>query len=165
MVWVKSEYAGEVAVLATWLGAFLPWSVGWLGISGVQVVSLRFPLARIQYIFGATVPGEKPFLWAWEVPAFAGSPELTLAAQLGLIGGEVYLVALLVSVVFYVAEEWLMAQPVDPVRLLAALLSIVGLALTGAGFMLVRYDASTVIPIGGPLMLALGALLATADRT
>jgi uncharacterized protein (TIGR04206 family) len=165
MAWVQSEYAGELAVISTWLVSLLPWSVSWIRIGGVSAVSLRFPFVRLQYIFGAKLPGEEPFLWVWEVPAFAGSPELTLAAQLGLLGAAVYLLALAGSLIYYVAEDWVERQPADPVLILGSLLGLVGLTLTVAGVILFRFDAAAVVPAGGPIVLVLGYLLITVDRT
>lgn len=165
MAWVKSEYAGAFAVLSTWLVSLLPWSVTYFQIESVSVVALRFLFFRVQYIFGASVAGEKPFLWTWEVPGFAGTPELVVTAQVALAAAVVYLAPLGISVAYYLAEERVESLAVDPVRVIGALLGVVGLLFLAGGAMLFRYRAGLVAPIGAPVVLALSYLLLTADRT
>jgi uncharacterized protein (TIGR04206 family) len=77
----------------------------------------------------------------------------------------VYLLALAGSLIYYVAEDWVERQPADPVLILGSLLGLVGLTLTVAGFILFRFDAAAVVPAGGPIVLVLGYLLITVDRT
>lgn len=165
MAWVKSEYAGEFAVLSTWLLALLPWGVSYSTIGGLSVVGFRFLFFRVQYVFGAAIPGEKPFLWAWQVPGFEGTPELTLAARIGLAAAGVYLVPLGVSVAYYAAERRVEALPVDPVRLLGGLLALVAVAVSAAAAVLVRYQAGLVVPVAPAFALAFAYLLLTVDRT
>lgn len=165
MAWVKSEYAGEFAVLSTWILALLPWGASFFRVRDLSVVAVRFLFFRLQYVFGASVQGEAPFLWVWQVPAFEGTPELVVTAQLGLAAAVVYVVPLAVSVAYYVDEDRVESLPVDPVRLLGGLLGAVSLLLLASGTLLFRYHAGTVVPVGPPLALALSYLLFTAERT
>lgn len=165
MAWVNSEYAGEFAVLITWLLALLPWSASFFQVSNLSVVAVRFTFFRVQYVFGATLDGARPFLWTWQVPGFEGTTELTLTARVALAAAVVYLVPLLVSVAYYLDEERVEELPVDPVRLLGALLGVVALLLTASAALLVRYRAGFVVPIAPPFALVFAYLLLTVERT
>ncbi|MFC7077598.1 TIGR04206 family protein [Haloarcula halophila] len=166
MVWVKSEYAGELAVLSTWLVGLAPWSVSTFSVSGLTVAAFRFLPFRVQYIFGGTVPGERPFLWMWEIGSFQQSTELVLAGQLGTAAFLVYLVPFWLSLYYYYEEERVAAVlPVDPVRLFAALLGLVGVLSLAASALFVRYFAGFTVPVGSILALVFAYLLATVDRT
>ncbi|MFC6973760.1 TIGR04206 family protein [Halomicroarcula sp. GCM10025709] len=166
MVWVKSEYAGELAVLSTWLVGLAPWSISTFSVSGLTVAAFRFLPFRVQYIFGGTVPGERPFLWVWNVGAFQESAELTLAGQFGTAAFVCYLFPFWLSLYYYYEEERVTALlPVDPVGLFAGLLGLVGLLSLAASVLFVRYFAGTTIPVGSVLALVLAFLLATVDRT
>lgn len=54
MVWVKSEYADELAVVSAWLAALLPWAISYtpshVDFPGT-VVYVRFPFLEIRYVF------------------------------------------------------------------------------------------------------------------
>lgn len=53
MVWVKSESAGELAVLSTWLVGLAPWSVSIFGEGGFTVTASAL---FVQYFPGVTLP-------------------------------------------------------------------------------------------------------------
>jgi len=164
MAWVKSEYAGEFAVLSTWLVAVAPWSASLFGRGGLTVVVLRFLPFRLQYIFGVQAAGERPFLWAWEVAGFQASPELTLA---GRVGVAAFLVATLpfgLSVYYYL-EEARVADllPLDPVRLFGGLLGVVGGLSLAATWLFVRHFPGTTLPVGAVLAAVFAYLLLTID--
>lgn len=166
MAWVKSEYAGEFAVLSTWLVGLAPWSASVFTISDLSVVALRFLPFRLQYIFGATLSGERPFIWAWEVADFQQSAELTLAGRLGLAALALYAVPFGLSVVYYFEEERVAgALPVDPVRLFGGLLGLVALLSGAAGALFVTNFPGTTIPVGSVIAAVLAYLLLTVDRT
>ncbi|MFB6074213.1 MAG: TIGR04206 family protein [Haloarculaceae archaeon] len=161
MALVDSEYAGEFAVLATWVAGLLPWSVSLLRTGQFTVVAIRFLPVRAQYIFGAGFgPLERPFLWTWDVPGFlhgsgTGTAWLRAGAWLAVAALAVYLVALAASVAFYVAEDRLTGLPVHPVRFLGASLLAVGLLVTVAGLLFLRYRTGVGLPVGGPITVAL----------
>ena len=104
-MWARSEYAGELAVLATWLCALLPWSVTLFTPQGLTALTVRFLPLRLLYIFGAELPGERPLLFVWQIPGFVATPGETLAAVAWLAGSAAFLVPLGLSVVYYLREE------------------------------------------------------------
>jgi len=165
MAWVKSEYAGEFAVLSTWLVGLAPWSASVFSISGLSVVALRFLPFRLQYIFGATLQGERPFIWAWEVAGFQ-PPALTTAGHLGMAAFAVYALPFWLSVVYYFEEERVEAAlPVDSVRLFGGLVGVVAVLELAAAALFVSRFPGTTIPVGGVLAAVLAYLLLTVDRT
>lgn len=104
-MWARSEYAGELAVLSTWLCALLPWSVTLFSPQGLTALTFRFLPLRLLYIFGAELRGERPLLFVWQVPGFVATPGETLAATAWLAGGVAFLVPLGVSVVYYLRDD------------------------------------------------------------
>ncbi|MFT4964297.1 MAG: hypothetical protein ACI9PP_001576 [Halobacteriales archaeon] len=52
MVWVRSEYAEELAVVSAWLMAFLPWSFSYGQPMGGRFVALRFPFVIYENLQG-----------------------------------------------------------------------------------------------------------------
>lgn len=165
MAWVKSEYAGELAVLSTWLVGLAPWSVSVFSQRGFSVAALRFLPFRFQFIFGAQFTGERPFLWTWEVPGFVAASELTLGATLGAVAFGVYAVALAVSLFYYVEEERLEARsPVDPVRLFGALLGTVAVLTGAATALFVLYFPGVTLPVGAAVAAVLAVVLLRVDR-
>lgn len=65
MTWVKSEYAGELAVVSAWLAALLPWTVGYTPSHSEfpgTVIYVRFPAVQVQYAVG-TPFGDAFELW------------------------------------------------------------------------------------------------------
>jgi len=166
MAWVKSEYAGELAVLSTWLVGLAPWAVSVFGQSGLTVVALRFLPIRLLYILGAELPNEQPFLPAWAVADFQQSAELTVAGHLGFAALVVYAVPFVLSLYYYFEEERITAAlPVDPVRLFAGLLGLVGVLTAASTALFVRYFPGTTLPVGSALALILAYVLFSADRT
>lgn len=166
MAWVKSEYAGELAVLSTWLVGLAPWSVSVFGQSGFTVVAFRFLPFRLQYIFGAQVGNERPLLAAWQVAGFQQSAELTFGGHLGFGALVVYALPFTLSLYYYFEEERIAAAlPVDPVRLFGGLVGLVGVLTIAATALFVRYFPGTTVPLGSLLALVLAYLLLTVDRT
>ena len=166
-MWVRSEYAGELAVLLTWLSALVPWNVSYASNpSGAAVLFVRFPLAQVRYVFG--VPVARGVVVADPLSALAfqrGSP-IAVAYQAWAVGAAVFAVALVVSVIYYRREAWAESWPVDPVRLLGGLLAATGLVFAGATFLLLsRGFSSLPIPLGVVFLLLFGGLLLTVDRT
>lgn len=164
MAWVKSEYAGEFAVLSTWLVTVAPWSVSVFGRDGLTVVALRFLPFRLQYIFGVQAAGERPFLWAWEVAGFQASPGLTLAGRVGFVALLVAMLPFGLSVYYYLEEERVAELlPLDPVRLFGGLLALVGVLSLGATWLFVRHFPGTTLPLGAVLAPVLAYLLLTVE--
>jgi hypothetical protein len=57
MVWVKSEYADELAVVVTWLSMVLPWSVAYTagGPLGSHLAFVRISLFELQLRFPSEI--------------------------------------------------------------------------------------------------------------
>jgi len=52
MVWVRAEYAEELAVVSAWLTALLPWSLSYGTPGGSRYVAIRFPFVIFENIAG-----------------------------------------------------------------------------------------------------------------
>lgn len=169
MAWVKSEYAGEFAVLSTWLVALLPWSTTVMNIqfrgADATVVVIRFLYFRLQYIFGISFGDqERPFLLFSEAVGF--NPEsLALASWLWVAGAIVSFVPVGISFAYYAREDAVSsALPADPVRVQGVLVGLVGaLLLASTGLFAVRQ--SVTVPVGAVFALVFAYLLLTVERT
>ncbi|MFC6793876.1 hypothetical protein ACFQFH_05355 [Halobaculum halobium] len=119
MVWVRSEYAGELAVLSTWVAALLPWNLFYGAVAGGTVLFVRFPLFQIRYAFG--VPLVRATSVSSPVSAYLlqSGTSVQIAYGAWLVGACVFLVALGVSVYYYREEERAESWRVDPVDVLA----------------------------------------------
>jgi len=166
MVWVRSEYAGEFAVLAAWVSALIPWSVSFASQGGVSLVVIRFPLLMLQFVLGAQLRGgEQPFLPVWSAPTFPATETVARAYLVWLGGAAVLGVALVLSLVYYAAEEDLETRlPVDPVRLMGGLLLATALVLSAATVMLWQSFLGGSVPVGVVFLYAFGYLLLTVER-
>lgn len=183
-MWVRSEYAGELAVLSTWAAALLPWnvtvsSVAVTGAGAVDVLFVRFPLFQVRYVFGA-LQGTQIGLPVPSLPVLGGTPDATgvvvsaLAVQQGTglaaayrwwaVGAAVYVVALAVSVAYYRAESRVEDGPIDPVRILGGLLGGTALAFGVATGGLLSGFPGLPIPLGIPVVTTLAAALLTVER-
>lgn len=169
MVWVRSEYAGELAVLSAWVTALLPWTVSVgsirLGSHEAPVVVIRFVFVRIRYIFGVSFgSGGRPILPVWQAPAFEGTVELQRAAEFWLLGAAVFAVALALSVALYLEWEHVETLPVDPVRAMGVLLVGAALPIAAATSVLWRVALGLTVPVGVVFMFLLGGLLLIVER-
>lgn len=166
MVWVRSEYAGEFAVLSAWVSALIPWSVSFASQGGVSLVVVRFPLLMVQFVLGAQLLGaERPLLPVWSAHAFPASEAVARAYLVWLGGAAVFALALLLSVVYYAADEGLEERlPVDPVRLMGGLLFATALVLTAATVMLWGSFLGGAVPVGVLFLYAFGYLLLVVER-
>jgi uncharacterized protein (TIGR04206 family) len=162
-MWVRSEYAGELAVLSTWLCALLPWSVTRFSDAGISAVTIRFLPVRFLYIFGTELPGERPVLFLWQVPGFVGTRGETLAAYAWIAGTLAFLVPLGISVAYYLREGAVESR-IDPVRVLGALLVAVGLVFLVPVGLLWYYVGGLTLPVGVLFQLGLGAVLLRTER-
>ncbi|MDS0281704.1 DUF7549 family protein [Haloarcula onubensis] len=166
MAWVKSEYAGELAVLSTWLVAIAPWSVSVFGNGRITGVVFRFLPFRLQYLYGISVSNELKFVWAWEAmrfPAYTG-----LAGTLWTVALAVFAGTLVASVAYYAREdEFSDGLPLHPVHFFGALLGVVGLlTLVGTGLLNLEGGfAGTTVPVGALVAPVLAGVLLTADLT
>jgi len=156
-MWARSEYAGELAVLSTWLCALLPWSATLFAPQGITALTFRFLPLRLLYIFGAELPGERPLLFVWQVPGFVATPGETLAAAAWLAGSAAFLVPLGVSVVYYRREKSVERRVDGRLTLgLAAASAAVGLAVGVAagvsGAVLALLAVAALAPLAAALV-------------
>jgi hypothetical protein len=168
MVWVRSEYAGELAVLSAWLAALVPWNVTFsTGVLGGSALFVRFPFFQVRFLFG--VPIGQAVLVEDPLSALASQAGTTLAVayQAWVVGAVVLVLAVLLSVAYYLREERVETAPVDPVRVMGGLLGAGGLVLAAATYLLVENSpfSGVPIPLGVLLQLVLAAVLLTVERT
>lgn len=168
MSWVDAEYAGELAVLSTWIVALLPWSTSVislrLGNRDVTVVIIRFLYVRLQYVFGVSFGSqERPVLLFTDAPAF--NPDaLALASWLWVAAAVVSLVPVALSVAYYAREDAFEASiPVDPVRAQGVLLGLVG-GLLFASTAYFFAGQRVTVPVGALFALVFAFVLVTVER-
>lgn len=166
MAWVRSEYAGELAVVAAWLSALVPWSVSVASQGGISFVVVRWPLFVFQFLFGVSLgAAEQPFLTVAQMPDTASNATNLQAYYVWLAAAVVLGLALLLSVAYYAWEERLEAGPVDPVRLMGGLLTLAGILLLASLVLLWQGFFGVTVPIGALIVLALGVVLLRVDVT
>lgn len=166
-MWVRSEYAGELAVLSTWLCALLPWSVSYASGGGDRLIRVYFLYVLFQFAPGSVFASfiDNAILVV-EAPSFPNAPATALGFQLWLLGALVFTAALAVSVLYYRDEDRLEERsPVDPVRAIGGLLVAAAVPLTGAAYFVSTGGIGTAVPIGVVFMYALGGLLLVVERT
>lgn len=167
MVWVRAEYAGALAVVSTWIAALVPWNITYsTGVSGGSVLFVRFPFFQIRYVYGVPAARGVSVSDPFSATAFQAGQTIQAAYQVWAVGAAVLGVAVVFSLVYYRYEASVEDGPIDPVRVLGALLTLVGLLLAAATYLLVtRGFPGLPIPIGVLLLLVFGGLLLTVDRT
>lgn len=165
-MWVRSKYAGELAVLSAWLCVLLPWSVSHATFGDLQVFRIHFVAAFLQFVPGVE-PGRgfDPLVFVHEAPGFPENPTVALGYRLWLAGALVLALVLVWSVLYYITDERLEERsPVDPVRVMGVLLLAAALPLTAATYYLAGGFAGVTVPVGVPFMYVFGGLLIAVDR-
>lgn len=164
MVALRTKYAGELAVLATWVSALLPWSMSFASQGGLRLVVVRWEFFLFQFVLGARIEGEAPFQSVLRAIA-RESGGVEQAYTVWAAGAALFLVALAFSIVYYARDQRLEdALPVDPVRLLGGLLLASGLVLGAVTALLFRRYPGTTFPVGVLFLLAFGAVLLRVER-
>lgn len=178
MVWVKSELAEELAVLAAWLNVLIPWSVSVsIGeIAGGSLVEFHFPFFLVRWLFGIDVPGANPLvLFPWEAVAFYSDAPGPIPFAIWTVGAVVLAVAFLLSLGMYFAEDRIKQVSLDPVRvmgvllLVAAILHTVASAFLQFGALPVESIAAdkfpgVLIPVGVVFQFAFAYVLLRVER-
>jgi hypothetical protein len=172
MAWVRSEYAGELAVLSVWLTALLPWSASHLratleGLDGTfTVINIRFVFFQLHYVFGFSFQGQSIadlVQLVFQVPAFVPANQ-TAESWVWVGGAALFLALLTLSFVYYAREDWLVDRsPVNPVRAVGAAFAVLGLVFGVATVMFAEHQ--TTVPIGTLFMWVFAALLLRVERT
>jgi hypothetical protein len=166
-MWVRSEYAGELAVLSTWLSTLIPWNVTYAsGVGGGALLFVRFPLFQVRYTFGVPLAQGIVVSHPLSALAFQRGQGLAVAYRVWTVAAVAFLAALVVSVLYYRNESWVESWAVDPVHLLGGLLAGTGGFLAVATYFLVtRGFPGVPVPVGVVFLLAFGVVLLTVDRT
>lgn len=195
MAWVRSEYAGEFAVISAWLSMVLPWNIVYYsGVPTEKIDSLlfavRFSILELQFRFPGeiNVNGEVVYTATDSFDGllsgihvfsslFVTTPPMAATHhdgyfQLGslawTIGAFALLVSFAVSIAFYLREAAVESRlPADPVRLIGGLLGTATVALSAASvlYFLDRDLAGIPIPVGVLVMGALSVALLRVERT
>lgn len=166
-MWVRSEYAGELAVFSTWLCALCPWAltVGRVEQLDTTVWIVWFHLRRFLFLPGADIEGTSGVAsWVWEfidAPMYGGE---TYASVLWLAGTLVFLAALGFSLLYYAREQRVEQLRFDPVRVLGTLLVGSGGLFAVVFVALVQSHPGTTVPLGVVLQPVLGVVLLQTER-
>jgi uncharacterized protein (TIGR04206 family) len=166
MVWVRSEYAGELAVLSAWLSACIPWNVTFSSVAGGSVLFVRFPFLQVRYTYGVPFARGVAVSDPLSAIAFQSGNTVVAAYQAWAVGAGVFALAFGLSIGYYLREERVEALPIDPVRLMGALLGLSGAVLAAATYLLyTRGFPGVPIPVGVVFLLIFAGVLLTIDRT
>jgi hypothetical protein len=165
MVWVRSEYAEELAVVTAWLSAFLPWNVTYSTLSGVgSVLFVRFPFFQVRYIFGISISEGMAVSTPLGALAYQEGQSIAVAYAAWAVGAAVVAAAVALALLLYRYEDRVEAA-IDPVRVMGALLSLAGVVLTGATWLLwTRGFPGLPIPVGVMFLYLFGGTLLLARR-
>jgi uncharacterized protein (TIGR04206 family) len=170
-MWVRSEYAGELAVLATWLTALLPWSASFISRSPspnvrFTVVNIRFVFFQFHYLFGVDFAEQSLadiVQLVHQVPGFVPANQVT-ESWIWVGGAAVYAALFVLSLLYYAREDWLVERlPVDPIRLFGGAFAVLGAVFVAASLMFAQHQLTA--PIGALFMLVFGAILLRVERT
>lgn len=171
-MWVRSEYAGELAVLATWLTALLPWSVSFISRTPAgmdtrfTVINVRFVFFQFHYLYGISLGDQSlgdMVQLVFQLPAFVpGNQEPE--AWLWVAAAGLYALLFALSFVYYTREEWLAERvPVDLVRVFGAAFAVLALAFSVASAMF--YQHQVTVPVGALFMWVFAVVLLRVERT
>ena len=193
MAWVRSEYAGEFAVIAAWLSMVLPWNIVYhpsvpTDPLASKMAIIRLPLAEFQFRFPAVIevngetssaaavleqiyPGFRLFGEVFLTTPVGASGHYDGYMQLGsyawAVGALAVAAAFAVSLAFYLREEALQDRlSADPVRLIGGLLGMAAASLAAASvlYFFDRDLGGIPIPIGVVVMGALSVALLRVER-
>ena len=167
MVWVRSEYAGELAVVSAWIAALVPWNVTYATAEGVGgILYVRFVFAEFVYFTTLEIGGRSFELLSIRRAVAQQTGEFVFLAYLTWVLGALLVAAAVgLSIGYYLREERIERGPVDPVRAMGALLGGAGLLLLLANYLIATRGIPGIpIPVGTLLVLGLGGVLLTVER-
>ncbi len=177
-MWVRSEYASELAVLSAWLAALIPWNVTYatFGQFG-SMLFVRFPLFQVQYSWLEIGAGGQfnqsgieviDNVWLADPLSayqFYERGATGTANAVWAVGAAVVALAVVLSIALYVDEERVESGPVDPVRVMGALLAVGTVAFAVSTWLFWRDGPGIPVPIGVVVLFVLSATLLTVKRT
>jgi uncharacterized protein (TIGR04206 family) len=166
-MWVRSEYAGELAVLSAWLCALLPWSLSYASGDGVRLVRIHFLYLFFQFAPGAALSNLlDTYVLVTDAPSFPNSATVGFGYRLWALGAIVSTLLVAFSLVYYRYDERLEERsPIDPVRLVGGLLIASAVPLTGATYFVATGAIGTTVPVGVVFMYVFGGSLLVVERT
>ena len=167
MVWVRSEYAGELAVLSAWVCALIPWNVTYSpSVAGGSVLFVRFPFFQVRYAYGLSLARAVRVSDPFSAAAFQSGQSIQLAYQAWALGALVLAAAVALSLAYYAREDAVEAGVVDPVRAMGVLLVAAGVVLAVATYLLaVRGFPGVPVPVGVLFLFLFGGVLLAVERT
>jgi hypothetical protein len=135
-------------------------------VAGGSVLFVRFPFVQVRYTYGVPFTEGVAVSDPLSAVAFQAGNSIAVAYQAWAVGAGVVAVAVLFSLVYYLAEERVEALPVDPVRLMGGLLGLSGVVLALSTYLLVtRGFPGVPLPVGVVFLLVFAGVLLTIDRT
>jgi len=191
-MWVRSRYAGELAVLSAWISVLLPWNITYQGSAPPDglgaVYFFRFAFFEIQFrrpwvfeINGEVTEATEPLELTYAGSQLFGnifvtSPPssisfyddaLAQASMLWLGAAAMFAAAFVLGLALYFREEAVAERlPVSEVRLMGVLLVVGAAGTAAASVLFFRTDATSGIPIpvGVLVVGALGAVLLRTEK-
>lgn len=175
-VWVRSEYAEELAVVFAGLSALLPWSISFADFGELgSIFFVRFPLFQVRYSFGMPFFEAVAVLDPYSslagrgttdvVAAIRGTDGITMASgyAIWVLGAVVIALALLLALGMYV--EWAPLLELPTVSAMGILL-IVGGSMLGVAFLdlFLHGFPGPKIPLGVPFVIGFGIVLLGSKR-
>lgn len=163
-LWVDPEYAEELAVVAAWLVALVPWNVTFSTIPDVgSLLFVRFPLGQVRYAFGLPVARAVRIDDAYSAWQFQAGQSIAAAYGVWVAGAALVLLALALTVAMY--ADLAAVAPYRPVQAMGGLLLVAGVVFSAATYLLwARGLPGVPIPVGVPFALAFGFTLVRTGR-
>lgn len=167
MVWVRSEYAEELAVLLAWLSALLPWNVSFSQLGGVgDLLFVRFPLVQVRYTYGVPLARGTLVLDPISAARFQQGTTVATAYWVWAVGAALVAAALVLSFALYFEDERVADADFDPVRAMGALLGGAAVVLTVATVLVWTRGVPAIhVPLGLVVLYVFGGVLLTVERT
>lgn len=165
-VWVRSEYAPELAVVFAWFAALIPWNVTLSELSDIgTVLFVRFPLFQVRYTFGISFARGVQVMDVYSALQFQRGASIGDAYAVWAVGAALVALALLLSVGLYLAEAAVTRWLRRPVLAMGVLLGLAGVVHAAATVLVyTRGFGGVPVPVGVAFELAFGALLVGAER-
>jgi len=191
-MWVRSEYAGELAVLSAWLSVLLPWNITYHGNAPPEgeaaVYFFRFAFFEIQFrrpwvfeVNGETTVATEPLELTYAGTqlfgnVFVTTPPMSMqfyeetlaqASMAWTVAAVGFGLALALSLALYLREQEVSAAlPVSEVQLMGGLLALGALG-TAASTVLFFQDSHTTgitIPVGVVVVGVLAVVLLQTEK-